>query len=108
VDTALALRAEGYSLWALERAAAGGSRRKIDSLFDTKIRSFLTEKPAVLVVGNERAGVDPGVLTLCDHIFSLPMHGQKPSLNAAVAFGIAVYYLRYVDKRREGERGNHE
>jgi tRNA G18 (ribose-2'-O)-methylase SpoU len=108
VDTALALQAEGYRLWALERLAVGNSRKNVHLLFDTKIRNFLEEKPAVLIVGNERAGVDPGILALCDHILSLPMYGQKPSLNAAVAFGIAVYYLRYMDKRHGDKRGINE
>jgi tRNA G18 (ribose-2'-O)-methylase SpoU len=48
-----------------------------------------------LVVGNERAGVDPGILAQCDAVVSLPMTGRKSSLNAAVAFGIAVYSLRF-------------
>jgi tRNA G18 (ribose-2'-O)-methylase SpoU len=108
VDTASALQAQGYSLWALERLAADDSRKNIHLLFDIETRNALGEKPAVLVVGNERAGVDPGILALCDHILSLPMHGQKPSLNAAVAFGIAVYYLRYVDERHEDKRGIYE
>ena len=39
--------------------------------------------------------VDPGLLALCDGVFSLPMTGGKSSLNVAVAFGIAVYHLRF-------------
>ena len=84
LDAAHALRAQGYHLIALEPAADGPP-------------SF-TPRPAdrlALVVGNERAGVDPGVLALCDAVLSLPMSGRKTSLNAAVAFGIGVYYLRY-------------
>ena len=56
-----------------------------------------------LVVGNERAGVDPGILALCDAVFTLPMIGQKSSLNAAVAFGIAVYYLRFSARLSDSE-----
>ncbi len=48
-----------------------------------------------LVVGSEPAGVDPAVLDLADATLSLPMSGRKGSLNVAVAFGIAVYFLRF-------------
>jgi tRNA G18 (ribose-2'-O)-methylase SpoU len=49
----------------------------------------------LLVVGNELAGVDPAILDLSDRIVSIPMMGHKSSLNAAVAFGIVVYWLQY-------------
>ena len=46
-----------------------------------------------LVVGNEPAGVDPGVLALADQTLYIPMAGQKTSINVSVAFGVAVYGL---------------
>jgi 23S rRNA (guanosine2251-2'-O)-methyltransferase len=52
------------------------------------------EKTVVLIVGNEVCGVDPGILDQCEKILAIPMQGIKTSLNAAVAFGIAVYLLR--------------
>lgn len=100
LDMAQSLRQTGYCLWALERTAADTSTKNVHSLFDPDIYHLLGEQPIVLIVGNERAGVDPGVLDLCDHIISLPMYGEKPSLNAAVAFGIAVYGLRYLAPHR--------
>ncbi|MCB0047525.1 MAG: TrmH family RNA methyltransferase [Caldilineaceae bacterium] len=48
---------------------------------------------AVLVVGNERAGIDPGILELADLCVAIPMAGVKRSLNVATAFGIAAYAL---------------
>jgi tRNA G18 (ribose-2'-O)-methylase SpoU len=87
VDAALALRAEGYRLVALERLP-GRPRERLFALPNDGER-------LALVVGNERAGVDPGILALCDAVLTLPMIGHKSSLNAAVAFGIAVYYLRF-------------
>ena len=86
VETAVSLIQKGYALWAIEATPAA------EPLFEANIQ--LT-KPVVLIVGNERAGVDPGILALCDHVFSLPMQGFKQSLNVSVAFGIAVYYLRF-------------
>jgi tRNA G18 (ribose-2'-O)-methylase SpoU len=87
VDAANALKAEGYQLWALERLSAA-NRPSLYPMGETVGR-------LALVVGNERAGVDPGILALCDAVISLPMAGQKSSLNAAVAFGIGIYYLRF-------------
>ncbi len=81
------LRAGGLRLWALE-----GGERAI-SLFDSIPE--LTGPPIVLVVGNELTGVDPGILSLCERVVSLPMLGMKGSLNVAVAFGIAVYTIRF-------------
>jgi tRNA G18 (ribose-2'-O)-methylase SpoU len=86
-DAALALRADGFRLLALERLSPS-PRPSLYALGEFGER-------LALVVGNERAGVDPAILDLCDRVFSLPMAGHKSSLNAAVAFGIAVYYLRF-------------
>lgn len=87
LDTAAALKAEGRQLWALE------SEGEARSLFE--VRPEPAEAPIVLVVGNERAGVDPGILALCDRFVEIPMQGLKASLNVATAFGIAAYYLRF-------------
>lgn len=61
------------------------------------------EQPSLLIVGNEVSGIDPGILDLCDRSFYIPMHGYKRSLNVAVAFGIALYALRF-GKRGDPER----
>jgi 23S rRNA (guanosine2251-2'-O)-methyltransferase len=47
--------------------------------------------PLCLVVGNEITGVSPGILSETDCAIEIPMLGTKQSLNAAVAFGIAVF-----------------
>lgn len=84
---ARALKAQGMRLWALE----GGDRA--ESLFS--LQNEFAGAPIALVVGNELTGVDPGILDLCDRVVCLPMQGIKGSLNVAVAFGIAVYTLRF-------------
>lgn len=86
LDAAAALRTDGFHLWALERLAPPAT-------FSPDIIDIPPK--LALVVGNERAGIDPGLLALCDVVVSLPMAGHKSSLNAAVAFGIAIYGLRY-------------
>jgi tRNA G18 (ribose-2'-O)-methylase SpoU len=92
LDLVQTLRAEGKWLVALE----GGERTT--SIFREWV---LRDRPTVLVVGNEVAGVDPGILEICDEVVSIPMLGMKESLNAAVAFGIAIYTLRYRSLHRE-------
>lgn len=84
--TAVALKRQGYALWAIEAVPTAVP------LFQAPRQSG---QPVLLIVGNEKAGVDPGLLAECDQIFYLPMSGKKGSLNAAVAFGIAVYTLRF-------------
>ncbi len=83
VDLALRLRAEGCHLWALEEGAG--------------VEPLLQAPPSppntVLVVGSEVAGVDPGLLRLCERTLAIPMRGAKRSLNVATAFGIAALIL---------------
>jgi tRNA G18 (ribose-2'-O)-methylase SpoU len=86
VDLVQHLKAQRLAVWALE----GGA--EAISILDAP-----AEPPAALalIAGNELAGVDPQVLALCDRVVSLPMLGFKRSLNVAVAFGIAMYLLRF-------------
>lgn len=86
-QAARALKEQGLHLWALE----GGPRA--ENMFS--IADLHPPEPLVLVVGNELTGVDPEILSLCERVVSLPMLGVKGSLNVAVAFGIAVYTLRF-------------
>jgi len=82
------LQAEGFRLLALETTPHAVP------LFDVDLQGFGTD-PLLLVVGNEQAGVDPGLLNLCDLVLALPMVGSKASLNVAVAFGVAAYWLAF-------------
>lgn len=86
LDAAKALRAEGVNLWALENLPTS------PSLFNCQLPQF--GSGIALIVGNELTGVDPGLMALSDRVLHLPMHGLKGSLNVAVAFGIAAYWLR--------------
>ncbi|MEO8169165.1 MAG: TrmH family RNA methyltransferase [bacterium] len=49
--------------------------------------------PVCLVVGNEITGVSSSVIATADCAIEIPMYGAKQSLNAAVAYGIAVFEL---------------
>ncbi len=59
------------------------------------------EQPIVLIIGNEQAGVDPGLIALCENVLAIPMVGRKASLNVEVALGIAVYWLAFGSERNE-------
>jgi len=49
--------------------------------------------PVALVIGNEVDGISEQVVEAADIACEIPMYGKKQSLNAAVAYGIAVYQL---------------
>jgi tRNA G18 (ribose-2'-O)-methylase SpoU len=49
--------------------------------------------PICLVVGNEITGISPRIISAADLAIEIPMFGFKQSLNAAVAYGIALYDL---------------
>lgn len=61
-------------------------------LFDLNIPIGI---PHLLIVGNENYGIDPGILEECDHIVHIPMSGMKESLNVAIAFSIAAYWMTF-------------
>jgi tRNA G18 (ribose-2'-O)-methylase SpoU len=49
--------------------------------------------PAVLVLGNERSGVSPGVLAVADQAIAIPMMGMANSLNVATAAAIVLHEM---------------
>ena len=85
VDAAVHQIDQGKVLWGLECTPGALSLDDLDEV--------ITDRPIVLVVGNENAGVDPGILDLCERIVYVPMLGNKHSFNVAVVFGIAVYSI---------------
>jgi 23S rRNA (guanosine2251-2'-O)-methyltransferase len=86
LETAVSLKQRGYQLLALECTP--------DAILITDVQ-LTGNQPVVLVVGNEIAGVDPGILEICDQTIMLPMQGVKNSLNVASAFAVAAYALRF-------------
>ena len=80
------LKAEGWNIYALEEdARATGIHHAAGVMYKSRRE--------VLILGNEVTGVDPELLDLCDHIFYIPMRGEKKSFNVAIAFGIAAFAL---------------
>lgn len=80
------LKKRGYKILAVEQNQHSTSLYKVRPLKNKK-----TEY--ALVFGNEIKGLPPAILKRADKIIEIPMRGKKESLNVAVAFGIAVFYL---------------
>lgn len=64
----------------------GSSDKATVSLHDADF-----DRPLVLVMGSENAGLGKRIEGLCDELVSLPMHGHVASLNVSVATGICLY-----------------
>ena len=79
------LKEEGGQVWALEE-----DQRAVPLSRSIELES---SDPVILIVGNEKIGVDPGLLEAADKIIYIPMYGAKSSFNVAIAFGIAAYQL---------------
>lgn len=90
LKTAYGLKRSGKALWGLELD------RRAEPLTEAEL--LAGEQGVALVVGNERSGIDPEILQLCDQVVAVPMLGGKRSLNVAIAFAIAVYHLRFLDR----------
>lgn len=74
------LRDEGHQIVGLEQTT--GSQ----SLYD-----FRFERRSVLVVGNERLGIEREVLALLDRVVEIPVFGHPLSYNVATAVAMALY-----------------
>ena len=76
------LQKAGIKIIALEKTATS-----LDYL------DFVPTFPIALVLGNEVRGVSNSLLKKCDQIISLPMKGEKESLNVGVAMAVAAYHI---------------
>ena len=62
------------------------------------LKKFQPQYPLALIVGNEVLGVTKPILKLADKHIYIPMHGQKESLNVAIAASIAIYDFNFKRK----------
>lgn len=81
------LKKSGVKIIALEQDKRSIPYTQLNS------ESGILDSDFALIVGNEVDGVSSEILDLCDKIIEIPMHGQKNSLNVAVATGIALFEL---------------
>lgn len=82
------LKRKKVSIIALENNVAG----------TIPLNQFKPEFPLALLLGEEVSGIKKTHLDSCDKIVEIPMRGKKESLNVAVAFGIAAYYVKLKPK----------
>lgn len=54
-------------------------------------RDASLQHPALILMGNEQAGLTDTLAAACDVNVKIPMRGRADSLNLAVATGIMVY-----------------
>jgi tRNA G18 (ribose-2'-O)-methylase SpoU len=78
------LKNEGYQIIALEIT------NKSKPIHNFK---FSTEKPIVLVIGDESFGVSETILNLSDAIIHIDMFGNNSSMNVVQATNIALYEI---------------
>jgi tRNA G18 (ribose-2'-O)-methylase SpoU len=74
------LKANGYELVGLEQTTNS------ENLY-----SFSFAPRTILIVGNERTGLDDTILERLDRVAEIPMAGVPHSLNAATSTSIAIY-----------------
>lgn len=74
------LRAEGFQIVGLEQTSGAAS-----------IFEFSFQRRTVLVLGNERSGIEEDVLRLMDHAVEIPVYGRPFSHNVATAAVMALY-----------------
>ncbi len=51
------------------------------------------KRPAILLLGSEREGLNTEQIAACEQLIKLPMSGRATSLNLAVAAGILIYQM---------------
>lgn len=76
------LQTAGVKIVALEK-----TKQAIDYL------DFKPEFPLALLLGNEVRGISKNLLAKADQTISLPMKGQKESLNVGVAMAVAAFRI---------------
>jgi tRNA(Leu) C34 or U34 (ribose-2'-O)-methylase TrmL len=77
------LKASGVACVALETVAGAPD-----------LAAYRWTFPCALVLGNERFGLDPEVVALCDAAVRIPLFGRKNSLNVVTAFAVAAAEVR--------------
>lgn len=83
------LKKEGIKVYALE--TVDGAQ---------ELDSFVPDFPCALVLGNERFGIDAGLLKECDAVIRIPVYGRKNSLNVSNAFAVAAFRFRHAFETR--------
>ncbi len=73
-------KADGYEIVGIEQTSNSQN-----------IHHFEFKKRTVLVIGNERLGINDEILALLDYVIEIPVWGLPHSYNAASAANMAIY-----------------
>ena len=101
-DAVLALRAEGYTVYAVEQAHDSVTledvTEEIQRFKDSKIQRL------AVIFGHEVFGVQQEVVDLCSQCIEIPQYGTKHSMNVSVTAGIVMYRLSEALRKVKEER----
>ena len=81
-DAIASLRSEGFTIHALETAQNA-----------TDVAEWTPCHASAIVIGNERFGLDPETVALCDGALAIRGAGAKNSLNVVCALAVALHRL---------------
>ena len=80
------LKAEGYTVFAIEQAHGSTPLQQLDCLLERA-----PEKKFAIILGHEVKGVQQEVVDAADNCIELPQFGTKHSLNVSVTAGIVIW-----------------
>ncbi len=92
LPVAQALKRSGYTIGVLEITNCPTPTTEVKESFF----------PLCLIVGNELHGVRERLVAEADVAFEIPQFGAKQSLNAAVAYGVAIFDIVRAYRRSAG------
>ena len=56
------------------------------------LHTYKPHKDVAILLGSEREGISPSLISMCDKVVFIEQQGIKESMNVAVAAGIAAYW----------------
>lgn len=83
-EAIIALKANGYKIFAIEQAVNSLALQQVDFGADEKI---------AVIFGNEVTGVEQETIGQCDGCIEIPQLGMKHSLNIATAAGVVLWEI---------------
>lgn len=97
----------GIQEWKQAGLLVFGSSAEGAIAYDKARRHFRGSRPIMLMLGEERRGMNEAELSLCDKVLSIPMTPFVDSLNLAVAASLLLYEIhRWQAQSRDAPRRN--
>jgi len=82
---------EQFTTWAKRHAYHVYGTSAHDAVDYREVGEY--SRPAILLLGSERAGLNPEQAAICELLIRLPMKGKATSLNLGVAAGVMLYQM---------------